>query len=93
MKKNTPYCHDHCKKLVGILDTIFDAAKYNKGIDKDDHVMTIEEFEEYCKSGYLIDYDGFGYPVRDGKYAKIHIRPSKRDDIPKDATHVVWYNR
>lgn len=61
--------------------------------DEDD-VYTIEEFKDFCSSGAFIDYDGFGYPVRDKKCnPAVTIKPSRLDDIPEDATHIVWYNR
>lgn len=42
----------------------------------------------------FIDYDGFGHPVKDRKCdPDIYIKPSKRHEIPEDATHIVWYNR
>lgn len=59
--------------------------RYGCGPRDEDDVYTVAEF---------IDYDGFGYPVKD-KLADpyIEIKPSKRKLIPKDATHIVWYNR
>lgn len=62
--------------------------------DDEDDVYTVAEFRELCEDGSLVDYDGFGYPVRDSKAnQKIRIRPSEVDQIPEDATHIVWYNR
>lgn len=66
---------------------------YNEQPDEDDDIMTVAEFIEYCKMGDLIDYDGFGSPVKDGLIGSMTIYPSRRNDIPKDATHIVWYNR
>ncbi len=61
---------------------------------KGDDVYTVEEFKACVKSGAFIDYDGFGHPVKN-KLANrfIYVRPSKLGRIPKDATHIVWYNR
>lgn len=56
-------------------------------------VMTVENFRNDCRAGYLIDYDGYGHPVKDNKMAKIRIYPSGRDLIPADATHILWFNR
>ena len=66
---------------------------YGSELDEDD-VYTIKEFKQSCESGAFIDYDGFGYPIKD-KLAdnKIIIRPSQLEDIPNDATHIVWYNK
>jgi hypothetical protein len=71
-------------------------TEYVDPIDEDDHVMTVEEFKEDCASGGFIDYDGFGYPAKDGKTAsggEHRVYPSERGKIPADATHIVWYNR
>ena len=65
---------------------------YGCGPDEDD-VYTVEEFKQLCKAGWFIDYDGFGNPVKDGKAAFVSIYPSRLQDIPEDATHIVWYNR
>jgi hypothetical protein len=65
---------------------------YTRKIDEDDHVLTVAEFKE---AGF-IDYDGFGYPAKDGREAEGYehrIRPSEIGEIPADATHIVWYNR
>lgn len=58
-------------------------------------LMTVEEFKSDCDAGALIDYDGFGYPVKDGKSAGYQhkVYPSERHSIPADATHIVWFNR
>lgn len=61
--------------------------------DEDD-VYTVAEFKDYCEKRLFIDYDGFGHPVRDRKAnPSIWIKPSRLNEIPADATHVVWYNR
>jgi len=62
---------------------------------KDDcgDLMTVAEFIENCECGGFTDYDGFGYPVKDGKTASFVVKPSQREDIPADATHIIWYNR
>lgn len=68
--------------------------RYGCGPDDEDDVYTVEEFLSHCESGSFIDYDGFGYPVKDGKADEsLCIYPSRRDEIPKDATHIVWFNR
>lgn len=49
---------------------------------------------EWTTNGSFIDYDGFGYAVKDGKAdTNSHIKPSRASDISPDATHVVWFNR
>ena len=67
----------------------YSAEPYNMG-----DMLTVEEFVEMAKSAGLINYDGFGHPVKDGKLCPtIEIRPSRYWEIPEDATHIQWYNR
>jgi len=80
-----------------------DRPNYNDAPEDYGDVMSIEDYLADVADGCLIDYDGHGYPMRDGKVAKgrnmglygeFVIRPSKgKDAIPKDATHIIWYNR
>lgn len=60
----------------------------------EDDVYTVKEFNEFCECGAFIDYDGFGHPVKDSlaDYS-IDIFPSSLEDIPEDATHIIWFNR
>lgn len=60
-----------------------------------DDVYTVAEFLEHVENGSFIDYDGFGHPVKDRKADQsITIKPSSaKVNLPKDATHVIWYNR
>ena len=69
---------------------------YNKPVEEDEaeDVMTVEDFRENVESGGFIDYDGWGYPVRDGKADySITVQPSRVNQIPDDATHILWLNR
>lgn len=69
-------------------------GQYGCGPEDEDDVYTIEEFRQLVESRMFVDYDGFGEPVRDGKSdPSICIKPSRLDQIPSDATHIVWYNR
>lgn len=57
-------------------------------------LLTMQEFFSMCAAGALIDYDGFGNPVKDGMAdSNIEIKPSRPQDIPEDATHIWWFNR
>lgn len=58
-------------------------------------IMTVKDYLEQVKTRVLIDYDGSGYPMKDGLIDRsITLVPSQGDDnIPDDATHVIWYNR
>ena len=67
---------------------------YGCGPKDEDDVYTVEEFKEQCASGGFADSDGFGHPVKNGKAdPSCLIYPSAWDQIPKDATHIVWYNK
>jgi hypothetical protein len=69
-------------------------GRYGCGPDNEDDVYTVEQFRHFCEKGMFIDYDGFGYPVKDGLADEaIEIKPSRLSAIPADATHIVWYNR
>lgn len=57
-------------------------------------IMSVKEFIDCCDVKSFIDYDGFGHPMKDGKYdVSIIVKPSKRKQIPKDTTHILWFNR
>lgn len=64
------------------------------GCGTGDDVYTVEEFRERVAKENFRDYDGFGYPVKDSKAdPSIWIKPSNLDEIPSDATHIVWFNK
>lgn len=62
--------------------------------DYGDH-MTMEHFNANCDCGGFIDYDGYGNLATETNCSDIEIYPSIRKtmNIPKWATHVVWYNK
>ncbi|GEM_PF-5891219 len=67
---------------------------YGNGPAAEEDVYTIKEFRQLCLAGAFTDYDGFGNPVKDGKRdPDTWIKPSHVNRMPKDATHIVWYNR
>jgi hypothetical protein len=69
-------------------------GQYGCGPDSEDDVYTVAEFLRLCETKMFIDYDGYGHPVKDRRAdLKVFVKPSTRSSIPKDATHVVWYNR
>lgn len=91
-------------KYEDLSDTWIEDAKRQKleypspdyicDIDEWADVMSVKDFIESCECTAFVDYDGFGYPVKDNKVAdNFIIKPSTRDIIPKDATHIIWYNR
>lgn len=64
------------------------------GCGEADDVYTVREFKDCVDLGYFTDYDGFGYPVKNKlSDSNITISPSRYKDIPKDATHIIWFNR
>lgn len=69
-------------------------TRYTEKLPNYGDLMTVKDFLEACEVGAFIDYDGSGHPVKDGKMARnVDVYPSKRDKIPKDATHIMWFNR
>ena len=67
-----------------------------KPIDNDEpHIMSIEDFISSCKDGSFIDYDGFGYYLKNGMETDIKIYPSdvKYNSIRKEFTKIIWFNR
>lgn len=67
---------------------------YGNGPVDEDDVYTVEEFQALCREGAFIDSDGCGHPVRDSRAdTDFWVTPSDPNDMPPDATHVVWYNR
>lgn len=71
--------------------------QYGCGSDDEDDVYTITEWLNHVKEGSFIDYDGFGYLVKDKKAdPRQIIKPSmvkKGEFNPHDATHIIWFNR
>ena len=69
-------------------------ADYSKDLPDYGDLMSVNEFISGCESGCFTDYDGSGHPVREGKMAgDIDVYPSKMNQIPYDATHVMWFNK
>jgi hypothetical protein len=69
-------------------------GNYGCNAEDEDDIYTVDEFRELVSTGAFIDYDGHGRPVKDKLADRtMTIRPSTVDEIPKDATHIVWYNR
>lgn len=58
-------------------------------------IMSLKEFIENVECGGFIDYDGYGYYVRDNKESNITINPSDvaAGAIRKDFDTIIWYNR
>ena len=60
-------------------------------------LMTIEDWQENCKMGGFIDYDGYGVLLeyRHGEYYPLDesCHPSEYEMVNPKATHVDWFNR
>ncbi len=56
-------------------------------------LLSVEDYRDMVEMGALIDYDGFGEPVRDGFVDKDWVVIPSHDNIPEDATHILWFNR
>jgi hypothetical protein len=69
--------------------------RYGCGPADEDDVYTVEEFAQLVRDAMFIDYDGFGYPVKDSVAdPSIIVRPSSfRQSLPEDATHIIGFNR
>ena len=50
--------------------------EYNKELPNYGDLFTKKEFIEMCLNKTLIDYDGYGYPVKNSKHCNLIIRPS-----------------
>ncbi len=67
--------------------------EYTEPIPDYGDMITVREFIDCCKSNSFIDYDGFGHPAKGDKMMRKYIWPSKLSEIPKDATHIIWFNK
>lgn len=71
-----------------------DTTDYASAPSEHGDMMTVAAWIENCEFGGFIDYDGFGSPAKDGRVAAdCIVWPSIRHLVPKDATHIEWYNR
>jgi hypothetical protein len=60
-------------------------------------LMTLKEWQEAVKAGGFVDYDGVGcYGTETEEFVNREVVPSDflaGKEPPKEATHVIWYNR
>jgi hypothetical protein len=58
-------------------------------------VMSLEDFIGCVNVGGFIDYDGWGYYVKDNQASNVKILPSdvNHNSIRKDFDTIVWFNR
>jgi hypothetical protein len=63
---------------------------YDRTLDMvDDHIMTVEEWQNAVEDGYFENEDGSGYWVKNNLACRDEVFNSE----PLDATHMVWYNK
>lgn len=84
---------DHLRYLRACAGAPLPTADYCNDLPSYGDLMTVDEFRGSVACGGLIDYDGYGCPVKDGREANINIYPSYQHLIPLDATHIMWFNR
>jgi len=65
--------------------------EYTRKLDQpwDDDIYTVEEWVQAVKDGWVGNYDGNGYWVKNGLRSNDEVFSTE----PLDATHVVWYNK
>lgn len=71
-------------------------GNYTEPLDKWDFglVLTVKDFLEEVECGMYIDYDGSGFPVKEGLVdISLNVYPSEIEKIPTDADHIVWFNK
>ena len=67
---------------------------YNEDVPGYGELMDVQTFITSVKLGSLVDTDGRGHPVKDNKMnGSVTIFPSQYRNIPKEATHIIWFNR
>jgi len=52
-------------------------------------LFTIEEWNEAIETGWITNWDGSGYWVKDGKESDDEVFSTPQED----ATHIAWYNK
>lgn len=80
--------HLHGKRRMIMSYTLSELPDYGD-------VMSLEEFVNHCKNGNLINYDGYGRYVKDGKETDIEIYPSdvKNNYVRTEFDTIIWFNR
>lgn len=57
--------------------------------------IKIETFKEWCKDGFVTNYDGVGYYATENEVSNLYAPPYafKDDYIRDDFDYVCWYNK
>lgn len=89
-----PYQRD-IRNLERELRMVIPCKSDGAEITEDDHVMTVAQFIEDVKSGCLIDYDGWGYYIKNNKRTNILVFLSdvKYNAIRKEFDTIIWLNK
>lgn len=58
-------------------------------------LFTLDTFIKHCQNKLFIDYDGSGVYASDTECTDIIVYPSDicKNNIRKEFTHVLWFNR
>ena len=66
-------------------------TRYHIKLSKEEikYLVTVEGFLEDVENGSIMDEDGCGYWVKDGKRSNSDVFSTDQED----ATHVIWYNK
>ena len=58
-------------------------------------LMSLEEFIAFCKTGFLINYDGHGRYATSDQASNICVYPSDivSGEYRHDFSHVIWFNK
>lgn len=90
-----PVCKEEREvKRAAYMESRRDKGEYIDDVPDYGDLMTVREFIENVYNGLFVDGDGFGNPVRNGLVNNLcEIPPSRLDKIPKNATHIIWFNK
>lgn len=67
-------------------------GKYSTPVNRmEGELVSLNRFHSSIQIGAINDEDGFGYPAKNGMMDTSNmILTSRPQDIPKDATHILW---
>ncbi len=60
-------------------------------------LLILEDWLELVRDGMFCDYDGHGDAIRwvdsEAEILEKIVRPSQAERLPKETTHILWYNK
>jgi hypothetical protein len=100
IKNEAEAAFNNQQQILSNLDVIIENAEseiffddwaryYGTPVEPGDLLIPADEFFRLVAGGSIMDDDGFGYWVKDGKKCQYDVFSS----VQEDATHVVWYNK